>query len=278
MQLQVKNFTIWRDNVKLYLKTDFYRMFTSKHFLLAVLGIVGVYSFAWAQLRSQDVYLLIYYIKFYSTYMLLLVFASAAYSNTIVEDMEYKNYYLQIQKGSLGKYIWSKVITTFFSSVIVMVLGTIIFCMFASLKMPLLLQDNSMLEYLTDGDYFSSLITEKTIFFYQIADAVMTGIMAGIFSVFAMWLSLYVKNQMFAVTVPVVGYYFFINYFTRIFGEYDYFKLNVIYISNGRIFENPGWCFSYAICVAAVIVCVIGILIYLKIKNEIWGDADENRK
>ena len=264
--------------MKLYLKTDFYRMLTSRHFLLAVSGIVAVYSFAWAQLRSQDVYLLIYYIKFYSTYMLLLVFAPVAYSNSIVEDMEYKNYYLQIQKGSLGKYVWSKVITAFFSSVIVMVLGTAVFCLLAGLKMPLLLQDNPMLEYLADGDCFYSLITEKTIFLYQIADAAMTGIMAGIFSVFAMWLSLYVKNQMFTVTVPVVGFYFFINYFTRIFGDYDYFKLNVIYISNGTIFESTWWCLCYAVCVAAVIVCIIGVLIYFRIKNEVWGGADEDRK
>ncbi len=69
------------------------------------------------QLKSQDVYLLNYYIKFYSTYMLLLIFGAVAYSNAMMEDLEYKNYYLQI-KGSFRKYIWSKVITAFISAVI----------------------------------------------------------------------------------------------------------------------------------------------------------------
>lgn len=176
--------------MKSYLKMDFYRMLTSKYFGIGILGVVGVYGLSLMQLKSQDVYLLNYYIKFYSTYMLLLIFGAVAYSNAMMEDLEYKNYYLQIQKGSFRKYIWSKVITAFISAVIVMVLGTSIFCLMAHFKMPLLSPDNDMLEYLADGDYLSQLITPETIFWYLIADAAMTGLMAGIFSVFAMWLSL----------------------------------------------------------------------------------------
>ena len=103
MRLQERNFTIWRGNVKSYLKMDFYRMLTSKYFGIGILGVVGVYGFSLVQLKSQDVYLLNYYIKFYSTYMLLLIFGAVAYSNAMMEDLEYKNYYLQIQKGSFRK-------------------------------------------------------------------------------------------------------------------------------------------------------------------------------
>ena len=160
--------------MKSYLKMDFYRMLTSKYFGIGILGVVGVYGLSLVQLKSQDVYLLNYYIKFYSTYMLLLIFGAVAYSNAMMEDLEYKNYYLQIQKGSFRKYIWSKVITAFISAVIVMVLGTSIFCLMAHFKMPLLSPDNDMLEYLADGDYLSQLITPETIFWYLIADAAMT--------------------------------------------------------------------------------------------------------
>lgn len=264
--------------MKSYLKMDFYRMLTSKYFGIGILGVVGVYGLSLMQLKSQDVYLLNYYIKFYSTYMLLLIFGAVAYSNAMMEDLEYKNYYLQIQKGSFRKYIWSKVITAFISAVIVMVLGTSIFCLMAHFKMPLLSPDNGMLEYLADGDYLSQLITPETIFWYLIADAAMTGLMAGIFSVFAMWLSLFVKNQMFTVMVPIVGFYFFVNYFTRIFGENDYFKLNVIYISNGKIFEKSFSCFCYALFVAVAIAAITGKLIYSKMQNDIWGDRNVGSK
>ena len=80
--------------MKSYLKMDFYRMLTSKYFGIGILGVVGVYGLSLMQLKSQDVYLLNYYIKFYSTYMLLLIFGAVAYSNAMMEDLEYKNYYL----------------------------------------------------------------------------------------------------------------------------------------------------------------------------------------
>ena len=41
MRLQERNFTIWRGNVKSYLKMDFYRMLTSKYFGIGILGVVG---------------------------------------------------------------------------------------------------------------------------------------------------------------------------------------------------------------------------------------------
>ena len=75
--------------MKSYLKMDFYRMLTSKYFGIGILGVVGVYGFSLVQLKSQDVYLLNYYIKFYSTYMLLLIFGAVAYSNAMMEDLEY---------------------------------------------------------------------------------------------------------------------------------------------------------------------------------------------
>lgn len=79
--------------MKSYLKMDFYRMLTSKYFGIGILGVVGVYGLSLMQLKSQDVYLLNYYIKFYSTYMLLLIFGAVAYSNAMMEDLEYKNIY-----------------------------------------------------------------------------------------------------------------------------------------------------------------------------------------
>lgn len=51
--------------MKSYLKMDFYRMLTSKYFGIGILGVVGVYGLSLMQLKSQDVYLLNYYIKLY---------------------------------------------------------------------------------------------------------------------------------------------------------------------------------------------------------------------
>lgn len=265
MRLQERNFTIWRGNVKSYLKMDFYRMLTSKYFGIGILGVVGVYGLSLMQLKSQDVYLLNYYIKFYSTYMLLLIFGAVAYSNAMMEDLEYKNYYLQIQKGSFRKYIWSKVITAFISAVIVMVLGTSIFCLMAHFKMPLLSPDNDMLEYLADGDYLSQLITPETIFWYLIADAAMTLGLKDSFAILP-----HVQNDFYFNKIMLLGGMIFFADIPFMSGEELYVVLKI----GKEKWSQINCCYivlsGVLLSTLLTVLSLLTILPAISLKNE-WG-------
>lgn len=265
MRLQERNFTIWRGNVKSYLKMDFYRMLTSKYFGIGILGVVGVYGFSLVQLKSQDVYLLNYYIKFYSTYMLLLIFGAVVYSNAMMEDLEYKNYYLQIQKGSFRKYIWSKVITAFISAVIVMVLGTSIFCLMAHFKMPLLSPDNDMLEYLADGDYLSQLITPETIFWYLIADAAMTLGLKDSFAILP-----HVQNDFYFNKIMLLGGMIFFADIPFMSGEELYVVLKI----GKEKWSQINCCYivlsGVLLSTLLTVLSLLTILPAISLKNE-WG-------
>lgn len=265
MRLQERNFTIWRGNVKSYLKMDFYRMLTSKYFGIGILGVVGVYGLSLMQLKSQDVYLLNYYIKFYSTYMLLLIFGAVAYSNAMMEDLEYKNYYLQIQKGSFRKYIWSKVITAFISAVIVMVLGTSIFCLMAHFKMPLLSPDNDMLEYLADGDYLSQLITPETIFWYLIADAAMTLGLKDSFAILP-----HVQNDFYFNKIMLLGGMIFFADIPFMSGEELYVVLKI----GKEKWSQINCCYivlsGVLLSTLLTVLSLLTILPAIRLKNE-WG-------
>lgn len=265
MRLQERNFTIWRGNVKSYLKMDFYRMLTSKYFGIGILGVVGVYGLSLMQLKSQDVYLLNYYIKFYSTYMLLLIFGAVAYSNAMMEDLEYKNYYLQIQKGSFRKYIWSKVITAFISAVIVMVLGTSIFCLMAHFKMPLLSPDNDMLEYLAEGDYLSQLITPETIFWYLIADAAMTLGLKDSFAILP-----HVQNDFYFNKIMLLGGMIFFADIPFMSGEELYVVLKI----GKEKWSQINCCYivlsGVLLSTLLTVLSLLTILPAISLKNE-WG-------
>lgn len=265
MRLQERNFTIWRGNVKSYLKMDFYRMLTSKYFGIGILGVVGVYGFSLVQLKSQDVYLLNYYIKFYSTYMLLLIFGAVVYSNAMMEDLEYKNYYLQIQKGSFRKYIWSKVITAFISAVIVMVLGTSIFCLMAHFKMPLLSPDNDMLEYLAEGDYLSQLITPETIFWYLIADAAMTLGLKDSFAILP-----HVQNDFYFNKIMLLGGMIFFADIPFMSGEELYVVLKI----GKEKWSQINCCYivlsGVLLSTLLTVLSLLTILPAISLKNE-WG-------
>lgn len=251
--------------MKSYLKMDFYRMLTSKYFGIGILGVVGVYGLSLMQLKSQDVYLLNYYIKFYSTYMLLLIFGAVAYSNAMMEDLEYKNYYLQIQKGSFRKYIWSKVITAFISAVIVMVLGTSIFCLMAHLKMPLLSPDNDMLEYLADGDYLSQLITPETIFWYLIADAAMTLGLKDSFAILP-----HVQNDFYFNKIMLLGGMIFFADIPFMSGEELYVVLKI----GKEKWSQINCCYivlsGVLLSTLLTVLSLLTILPAISLKNE-WG-------
>lgn len=251
--------------MKSYLKMDFYRMLTSKYFGIGILGVVGVYGLSLMQLKSQDVYLLNYYIKFYSTYMLLLIFGAVAYSNAMMEDLEYKNYYLQIQKGSFRKYIWSKVITAFISAVIVMVLGTSIFCLMAHFKMPLLSPDNDMLEYLADGDYLSQLITPETIFWYLIADAAMTLGLKDSFAILP-----HVQNDFYFNKIMLLGGMIFFADIPFMSGEELYVVLKI----GKEKWSQINCCYivlsGVLLSTLLTVLSLLTILPVISLKNE-WG-------
>ena len=251
--------------MKSYLKMDFYRMLTSKYFGIGILGVVGVYGFSLVQLKSQDVYLLNYYIKFYSTYMLLLIFGAVVYSNAMMEDLEYKNYYLQIQKGSFRKYIWSKVITAFISAVIVMVLGTSIFCLMAHFKMPLLSPDNDMLEYLAEGDYLSQLITPETIFWYLIADAAMTLGLKDSFAILP-----HVQNDFYFNKIMLLGGMIFFADIPFMSGEELYVVLKI----GKEKWSQINCCYivlsGVLLSTLLTVLSLLTILPAISLKNE-WG-------
>lgn len=251
--------------MKSYLKMDFYRMLTSKYFGIGLLGVVGVYGLSLMQLKSQDVYLLNYYIKFYSTYMLLLIFGAVAYSNAMMEDLEYKNYYLQIQKGSFRKYIWSKVITAFISAVIVMVLGTSIFCLMAHFKMPLLSPDNDMLEYLAEGDYLSQLITPETIFWYLIADAAMTLGLKDSFAILP-----HVQNDFYFNKIMLLGGMIFFADIPFMSGEELYVVLKI----GKEKWSQINCCYivlsGILLSTLLTVLSLLTILPAISLKNE-WG-------
>lgn len=251
--------------MKSYLKMDFYRMLTSKYFGIGILGVVGVYGFSLVQLKSQDVYLLNYYIKFYSTYMLLLIFGAVVYSNAMMEDLEYKNYYLQIQKGSFRKYIWSKVITAFISAVIVMVLGTSVFCLMAHFKMPLLSPDNDMLEYLADGDYLSQLITPETIFWYLIADAAMTLGLKDSFAILP-----HVQNDFYFNKIMLLGGMIFFADIPFMSGEELYVVLKI----GKEKWSQINCCYivlsGVLLSTLLTVLSLLTILPAISLKNE-WG-------
>lgn len=257
-----------------YLKVDFYRAVTSKAMLMAVMGVFCVYLAGWIQVSyCRDVFEIFYYIKMYSIIVLVYAFSALAYANALVEDAEHKYWYLLLQRGSLLHYVWSKVISCFCMAVFTITAGTMLFAFAARLRLPFYAGEEAIAENIRVHDCFGALIEKDKILLYFCVTGIMMGLLGGILALFSMWLSLYVRNRMFALCIPVVGFYFWSTYFQRIFGDLMYVDLNAIYLGNSRTFSNGWLCFGYAVLIALVIGGGLGLMIRAKVRKELQGET-----
>lgn len=68
--------------------------------------------------------------------MIAYAFCASAFAAVFCEDLENKYLRYSIGRGNLKKYVLSKVIVIYVSSIITMILGTLLFIMYLRLQLP----------------------------------------------------------------------------------------------------------------------------------------------
>lgn len=260
-----------------YLRTDFYRLLTSWQFYIGILGIGLLYLIGGYQVKYiHSVYDSYFYNGFFSTVIMAYAFCCIPFGGCFIEDSEHQYWIHELQKGSLRCYTWSKTITCFLSGVLTMVCGILLFVFVLRLRVPFL-QEEYIVEDQRRADTFGFFIYSDSILLYFICSAVLCGMLGGILTVLSAYLSLYEKNRLFTICVSVVGFYFLENFLTSNLELPEIFNLWVIYGAGYSLFGNSCQNIVYAILVATIFVCVFGILIERKLKEEICGIQDETR-
>lgn len=263
--------------MKRYLKTDFYRVITSWQFYAGILGIGLLYLFGGYQASYiSDVYISYFYNGWFSTAIMAYAFCSMPFSGCFIEDSENRYWIHEIQKGSIRRYAWSKTLTCFFSGIVTMVCGILLFAVILRLRVPFY-QDHSFIKDQRLQDTFGFLINQNTILLYFFCSAAVCGMLGGIFAVLSAFFSLYEKYRLFTICAPVIGFYFLENFLTSNLHLPSFCNIWVIFGAGYSLFENWLWNIVYAVLVAALFVTVFGILIERKIKEEVRENHDYTR-
>lgn len=260
-----------------YLKADFYRMVTSKYFLLGIGGValtflLGAHQFG----RITDAYMSYFYNSYACTMIISYAFCAVSFSGCLIEDSENKYWIHCIQKGNISKYVWSKVIMLLLSGVITMVLGVLAYAFFLRIRVPFFIENITVIGQRTQ-DSFGFILYEDTILLYFICTAALGGLLGGIFAVTAAFVSLYEKSRMITVCIPVVGFYFLQNIVLTRFTLPNCFDVWYIYGLGYSLFENTWLHISYAVAIAIVYGIILGCMIKRKIWRNIYGNDDKAR-
>lgn len=244
-----------------YLRLDINRIIKGNRILFAVAGaVLSLFFSLEGQFDSQlSVYGTFQYASMAMGFVLLFSFCAYPYAGSLVEDFEKKYIYYQVMRGSMVKYIISKVIVIMLSSIMVMALGCCLFALFYSNICPWKEQDWNAENNKTV--VFGYLLKLDLDFFWYFLYGLQRGIYSGILSLGAAFLSLYLSNKMFVLIIPVL-----LNQFlTEIFSLYkgDLLIMRPMVIFNAHFSSSS---FLWSIFIGIIAMCILGSLIHRRIK------------
>lgn len=183
-----------------YLIIDFLRLFRRKEFYL---GIVAAAIVMIATAGGENVSLDSTLAVMITTvpqmgFLLSYIFCALAYGTLYCDDLENKYIRYEAIRGNLKKYVCSKTIVIFVSSLCIITMGFFIFVCYYSFLPPVdetglsLVMDSFRL--LKNGHYMTWFL----LYGFQ------WGIWGGCLSVIAAFLSLYISNRLLVLAVPVL--------------------------------------------------------------------------
>ena len=192
-----------------YLRTDFSRLFKKYPLYLAIIGVAVSLIFSlenyafekgMVNFNVMDTYM---FAVEMSGKMIAYAFCASAFATVFCEDLENKYLRYCIGRGNLIKYVISKTIVIYVSSIITMVLGTLLFVIYLRLQLPWVTSDSEtsnmsgMYEALWGNGHFMA---------YIFIFALQMGMLAGTLSLAASFISIFITNKMLILLTPILIY------------------------------------------------------------------------
>lgn len=188
-----------------YFRSDSLRMLSDRRTYLSILGATIALFFALEHSGIQGGVLQTFATtRAQSGELLCYVFCAMPFASVFCEDLENRYIYYSVGRGNLTYYTLSKAIHIYLSSIITMVGGVFCFCLLVRCMVPWSdpLEVN-WLESLQAGCY-GFLLTSAHYLIYCLAYAFHLGLMAGMLSLAAAYISLYVPSRIITLTAPVL--------------------------------------------------------------------------
>ena len=205
----------WMNQVH-YFRSDLRRLIKNYPTWLAVLGVAAALWFSLENNAFQkemvngnvlDTYIMSTNM---SGVMIAYAFCAFSYAAVFCEDLENKYARYSINRGNTWRYVASKSVVIYGSSVLTMVLGTFLFVVCIRIRLPWVSEyanigvlQAGMYRTLLDGEHYWMYV-----FFY----ALQQGMLAGVLSLAAAFLSMFVSNKMMIWITPILIYQVLLEY------------------------------------------------------------------
>lgn len=247
-----------------YLYADWKRIIKNYSLYAACIGVAAslILSLEDMGFTNNSVLSTYFFATELSGVMLAYIFCAFPYATVLCEDLENQYIRYQIIRGSLRKYVLSKVMVIYITSVITMVMGTILFLLLCRIQGPW--ADWQVNDYgvQLEGCY-SGLIKSGHYMGYCILYSFQLGLLAAMLSVLAAFLSLFISNKVTVLIIPILIYQILLG----VSGP-KYFNVYIFRAYN-KLFEQDWQCFLYSFFLSIIIAGGLSIGIYKKLTTRL---------
>ena len=253
-------------------KTDFSRWFLKKRFFFVSAGIFILNCLLLLQnmddLENANV---IYIAGIYMEdpfFILNFILAAAVFGTSYCEERK-KNYFaFYIKRCNSRSYLFSKIVHCFLSGLTALTLGMMLWIFGLRCVMPW--ADLKSDVFATYADYGLGVLLRGHHFItYYFVYAMGLGMIAGIISVITFTLSLFIKDQVVVLTLPVIIYYIYNAYLGGFSEKTYYWSLEHIFYFTKSQNPSVGFTFMRGLLYAAMLCAIFGFLSYQKLRRDL---------
>lgn len=208
--------------------------------------------------------------------LLILAFATLPYAVSLIDDFAHKSVYQVLSRCDIRKYIASKTLCIFMSSVAVTMAGIVLYVIILRVSGHEWVDPQIVECYeinvigLPDLEMWFLFDKNLGMLFYVLM-GIQYGLLAGITSLCAVYLSLFVKNKMMIMVVPVLMDYVIMTYLDGVIG-YEWMNVNHLFnaYDNYTFWGNN----FFARCLLIGFVCyiVLTVMIYYRVRRRLRYD------
>lgn len=256
-----------------HLKMDMKRAVFSYKIILAFLGITLLWGINSKRFFNPEdlLYLFVYTKGLSITTLLAVIISNVGYGTSFCED--YKHYAIRpiVIRSSIKKYVISKIIVCSIITMLIYVLGTMLFVLITMKDLPLTASSSTIVENIKSSSCFGFLLPENS-FLVILIQCMLDGMCCCTMSVAALSLSTFVPNEFIVLCIPLVMYYLQIFLFIDTLKLPAIFDFEQVFMACFTENINIGLFFLRALIVFLFYHIVFGMLMYWKVKRRVANE------
>ncbi len=188
-------------------------------------------------------------------------------ASCIYDDMKNKNIYSVLGRISMKQYLMSKVITAVLVSIVVFMIGKMVFIVGYSIFLPMGLPNSYEKIPLV---LYGELIREGHFFSYMFLVSLQRALYSGVLCLIVIVLSIFIPNKSLMYSVPIAIFYV-ANYDLKEWIQIDFINYPLIYHGTEIVFSSSSMNFLYAVLLAVLTYVILYCVAYKALHSKIHG-------